>query len=92
MKRKAAKPLICWWARQDSNLQPDRYERSEHPENLSFFNEAHALSCAFMLICLRSFCGISGGQFCSPGRLQLYEYVGFLVKPEVVGHPPKRRE
>jgi hypothetical protein len=19
---------VCWWARQDSNLQPDRYERS----------------------------------------------------------------
>src|ERR1700761_3727818 len=24
---KTAKPLIHWWARQDSNLQPDRYER-----------------------------------------------------------------
>src|SRR5712675_3511156 len=23
-----------WWARQDSNLQPDRYERSTLPENL----------------------------------------------------------
>ena len=21
------KGLLCWWARQDSNLQPDRYER-----------------------------------------------------------------
>ncbi len=23
------KPLIYWWARQDSNLQPDRYERED---------------------------------------------------------------
>src|ERR1700730_5844756 len=28
------KPLIDWWARQDSNLQPDRYERPSLPIEL----------------------------------------------------------
>jgi hypothetical protein len=30
---KQHKPLIYWWARQDSNLQPDRYER-QHIDQL----------------------------------------------------------
>ena len=32
------KSLIYWWARQDSNLQPDRYERSA----LTIELQAHA--------------------------------------------------
>jgi hypothetical protein len=30
------KPLIYWWARQDSNLQPDRYERKDKVEFVDF--------------------------------------------------------
>jgi len=28
-KSEESKPLNHWWARQDSNLQPDRYERED---------------------------------------------------------------
>ena len=51
-----------WWARQDSNLQPDRYERSELAENPSKFNEPHAFLCTFVLVCSRGFCGVTVGQ------------------------------
>jgi hypothetical protein len=33
---KRSKPLIYWWARQDSNLQPDRYERKDKVEFVDF--------------------------------------------------------
>ena len=33
------KPLILlWWARQDSNLQPDRYERTDAPKSMCKFS------------------------------------------------------
>jgi hypothetical protein len=51
-----------WWARQNSNLQPDRHERSALPKNSSIFNGSCARSCTFVLVCLRGFCGISGGR------------------------------
>jgi hypothetical protein len=34
------KPLISWWARQDSNLQPDRYELDNQPAQKSACGDA----------------------------------------------------
>jgi len=57
--------LIGWWARQDSNLQPDRYGRSEYPEYLSIFNKARAFLRAFVRVCSRVSVGFLVGVFFS---------------------------
>jgi hypothetical protein len=50
-----------WWARQDSNLQPDRYERSDLIAKSSKINAAHAFLCTFERVCSRGFCGVTVG-------------------------------
>src|SRR5882757_5515564 len=54
------KLLKHWWARQDSNLQPDRYERSALPSILKTCNPRRR-TCTFMPVCSRSFCGFPKG-------------------------------
>jgi hypothetical protein len=52
-RRIPTKPLIPWWAWEDSNLQPDRYERRiflNHPSEMPNFVEFHLKSVAFILV------------------------------------------
>jgi hypothetical protein len=46
--------LIYWWARQDSNLQPDRYERQRISGKYEGFQQ---LSCSFIRVHARLFMG-----------------------------------
>ena len=45
----------------DSNLQPDRYERSTLPGNSSKISVSRSLSFTFVRVCSRGFCRITGG-------------------------------
>src|SRR5882762_10483954 len=51
-----------WWARQDSNLQPDRYERSTLAENSNKISVSRSRSFTFVRVCSRGFCWITGGM------------------------------
>jgi hypothetical protein len=71
--RKSDKPVICWWARQDSNLQPDRYERpaltielQAPPGRRMTFGHDRSGKPVSMFSAIMS---RSGGQRCGP-RLQ----------------------
>src|SRR3954453_8862946 len=50
-----------WWARQDSNLQPDRYERRILPENPSKTGVSRRRLFTFGRVCSRGFWRIIGG-------------------------------
>src|SRR5690242_16762181 len=50
-----------WWARQDSNLQPDRYERRTLSGNSSKISVSRSRPFAFVHVCSRGFCRIIGG-------------------------------
>ena len=52
----------AWWARQDSNLQPDRYERKTLPGNSSKISVFRSRSFTFVRVCSRGFCRITGGM------------------------------
>src|SRR3954470_7707045 len=59
----------CWWARQDSNLQPDRYERSALPESSFKTCVTRCRTCTFVPVCSRGFCGVPEGQDLIRGAL-----------------------
>jgi hypothetical protein len=47
-----------WWAREDSNLQPDRYEWPGLTGNLKYNRRFSSGSCTFVRIRSRGFCGL----------------------------------
>jgi hypothetical protein len=51
----------AWWACLDSNQEPDRYERSTLPGNLSKISVSRSGSCTFVRVCSRGFRRITGG-------------------------------
>jgi hypothetical protein len=51
-----------WWARQDPNLQPDRYERRTLSGNPSKISVSRSRSFAFVRVCSRGFWRITGGM------------------------------
>jgi hypothetical protein len=57
---------LPWWARQDSNLQPDRYEREDKAQlrcfycNSSMFERVCCVSARPFLV--RNWCGKLGGS------------------------------
>ena len=50
-------PASAWWARQDSNLQPDRYERPARPEKTNEIRSLSSRPTTFVRIRSRGFCG-----------------------------------
>ena len=61
-------PGFFWWARQDLNLQPDRYERSELPGNPCRFSTSRSRPFTLMRVWSLGFCGISVGRIASRRR------------------------
>ena len=58
-------PLRCrfhWWARQGSNLQPDRYERSARPGSSFKCCVVCCRSGMVVRVCSRGFCGVPEGR------------------------------
>src|SRR5260370_40578168 len=51
----------AWWARQDSNLQPDRYERSALPENANTISVSQSSSGRFVQVSSLGFLRKTGG-------------------------------
>ena len=47
----------AWWARQDSNLQPDRYERPALPGEINKIRTFSSCSVTFVHVRSRGFCG-----------------------------------
>jgi hypothetical protein len=58
----ATKPSIHWWARQDSNLQPDRYERGISTKFVDFaaflFDFDRVCCVSFRPFLVRNWCGV----------------------------------
>jgi hypothetical protein len=53
----AKKPMIAWWAREDSSLQPSGYERATIPDKVNEYQHFRARSVTNVRIWLRRFIG-----------------------------------